>query len=173
MLVLESLVGLYRNIQRQLLHNYWSGHRLGLLWYWVVCFGNRDLSVIFETESRYCISDCFVDYDNYSISSKGFFSTVVDIMDIWVKFTHCSPFQFADSQNADVHSCHLLFDHFQFTLIHGPNILGFYAILFFTASDFTSITSHIHNRCCFRFGSISSFFLELFLHWSPVAYQTA
>ena len=23
---------------------------------------------------------------------------------------------------------------------------------------------------CFRFGSISSFFLELFLHWSPVAY---
>ena len=24
--------------------------------------------------------------------------------------------------------------------------------------------------CCFGFGSISSFFLELFLHWSPVAY---
>ena len=24
--------------------------------------------------------------------------------------------------------------------------------------------------CCFRFGAISSFFLELFLHWSPVAY---
>ena len=24
--------------------------------------------------------------------------------------------------------------------------------------------------CCFYFGSISSFFLELFLHWSPVAY---
>ena len=24
--------------------------------------------------------------------------------------------------------------------------------------------------CCFRFDSISSFFLELFLHWSPVAY---
>ena len=26
--------------------------------------------------------------------------------------------------------------------------------------------------CCFCFGSISSFFLELFLHWSPVAYLT-
>ena len=26
------------------------------------------------------------------------------------------------------------------------------------------------TRCCFCFGSISSFFLELFLHWSPVAY---
>ena len=24
--------------------------------------------------------------------------------------------------------------------------------------------------CCFHFGSISSLFLELFLHWSPVAY---
>ena len=24
--------------------------------------------------------------------------------------------------------------------------------------------------CCFTFGSISSFFLELFLHWSPIAY---
>ena len=34
---------------------------------------------------------------------------------------------------------------FQFTLTHGPNIPGSYAILFFTASDFTFITSHIHN----------------------------
>ena len=25
--------------------------------------------------------------------------------------------------------------------------------------------------CCFCFGSVSSFFLELFLHWSPVAYR--
>ena len=40
---------------------------------------------------------------------------------------------------------HLLLDHFQFTLIHGPNIPGSYAILFFTASDFISITNHIHN----------------------------
>ena len=24
--------------------------------------------------------------------------------------------------------------------------------------------------CCFPFGSVSSFFLELFLHWSPIAY---
>ena len=26
------------------------------------------------------------------------------------------------------------------------------------------------DECCFCFGSISSFFLELFLHWSPLAY---
>ena len=41
------------------------------------------------------------------------------------------------------------FDHFQFTLIHGPNIPGSYAILFSIASDFTSITSHIHNWVLF------------------------
>ena len=40
---------------------------------------------------------------------------------------------------------HLLFDHFQFALIHRPNIPGSYAVLPFTASDFTSITSHIPN----------------------------
>ena len=41
--------------------------------------------------------------------------------------------------------CHLLFDHFQFTLIHGPNIPGSYTILLLTASDFTSTTRDIHN----------------------------
>ena len=37
---------------------------------------NIDLSVIFQTASKYCISDCFVDYDVYSISSKWFLPTV-------------------------------------------------------------------------------------------------
>ena len=46
-------------------------------------------------------------------------------------------------------TCHLLFDHFQFTLIHGSNIPGSYALLFFTASDFTSINSHIHSWALF------------------------
>ena len=35
--------------------------------------------------------------------------------------------------------------HFQFALIHGPNIPHSYAILLFIASDFTFITGHIHN----------------------------
>ena len=52
---------------------------------------------------------------------------------------------------------HLLFDHFQFILIHGPNIPGSYAILFFTTLDFTSITSHIHNWTLFLLWSASSF----------------
>ena len=53
---------------------------------------------------------------------------------------------------------HLLFDHFQFALIHGPNIPGSYAILLFTALELASITSHIHLTL---FGSISHiFFLQ-------------
>ena len=49
----------------------------------------------------------------------------------------------------DIHSCHLLFDHFQFALIHGPDIPGSYTILLFTASDLASITSHSHNWVLF------------------------
>ena len=40
-LVLEGLIGLHRTIQLQLLQHYWLGHRLGLLWYWMVCLGNE------------------------------------------------------------------------------------------------------------------------------------
>ena len=46
-------------------------------------------------------------------------------------------------------TCHLLFDHFQFALIHWSNIPGSYAILLFTALDLASITSHIHNWLLF------------------------
>ena len=41
---------------------------------------NRDHSVISETVSKYCISDSFVNYYGYSVSSKGFLPTVVDII---------------------------------------------------------------------------------------------
>ena len=73
----------------------------------------------------------------------------------------------------DVHSCHLLFDHFQFALIHGPSIPGCYAILLFTALDLASITSHIHNWLLFLLwlhlfivsGVISP--SSLVAYWSP------
>ena len=51
-----------------------------------------------------------------------------------------------------VHFSSLILKILMFTLailIHGPNIPGSYAILFCTASDFTSITSHIHNWTLF------------------------
>ena len=38
-LVLKGLVGLHRTVQ--LLKHYWLGHRLGLLWYWMVFLGNE------------------------------------------------------------------------------------------------------------------------------------
>ena len=47
---------------------------------WFALETNRDYSVIFEIPSKYCISDTFVDCEGYSISSKGFLPTVVDIM---------------------------------------------------------------------------------------------
>ena len=47
---------------------------------WFALETNRDHSVVFEIASKYCISDSFVDFEGYSISSKGFLPTVVDIM---------------------------------------------------------------------------------------------
>ena len=41
---------------------------------------NRDHSVVYETASKYCILDSFVDCEGYSFSSKGFLPTIVDIM---------------------------------------------------------------------------------------------
>ena len=81
MLVLKGLVGLHRTVQLQLLQCYWLLHDLDYCDIeWFALEMNRDHSVIFETASKNCISDSFVDYDGYSISSKGFLPTVVDIM---------------------------------------------------------------------------------------------
>ena len=41
---------------------------------------NRDHSVLFELAPKYRMEDSLVDYEGYSISSKGFLPTVVDIM---------------------------------------------------------------------------------------------
>ena len=106
---------------------------------------NRDHSAIFETASKYCISDSFVDHYGYSIPSKGFLSTVVDITVIWV----IHPFQsilvrwFLEYRHSLLPSPVWPFP------IHEPNIPGSYAILLFTASDLASITSQIHNWVLF------------------------
>ena len=44
-LVLEGLVRYHRTVQHQLLQHYWLGHRLGLLWHWMVCLGNEQRSL--------------------------------------------------------------------------------------------------------------------------------
>ena len=79
MLVLEGLVDLHRTVQ--LLQHYWLGHSLDYCDIeWFALETNRDHSIVFEIASKYCISDSSVNYDGYSISSKGFLPTVVDIM---------------------------------------------------------------------------------------------
>ena len=47
---------------------------------WFALEMNRDHSVVFEIASKYCILNSLVDNDGYSISSKGFLPTVVDIV---------------------------------------------------------------------------------------------
>ena len=82
MLVLKGLVGLHKTVQLQLLTSV-TGQDIDLNYHdteWFTLETNRDYSVIFEIASKYCVSDSFVDHDGYSISSKGFLPTIVDIM---------------------------------------------------------------------------------------------
>ena len=85
-LVLAGLLDLHRIDQLQLLSasvvgaKSWISVMLnGLPWKWTEII----LSFL-RLQSKYCISESFVYYEDYSISSKGFFPTVVDIMVIWV-----------------------------------------------------------------------------------------
>ena len=81
MLVLEAIVGFHRTVQLQLFRV--SGRGIDLDYHdieWYALETNRDHFVIFEISSKYGILDSFVDYDGYSISSKGFLPAVVDIM---------------------------------------------------------------------------------------------
>ena len=81
MLVLEGLVGLHRTIQLQLLQRFGWGIDLDYCDIeWFALETDRDHSVIFEIAPKYCILDSFVNYEGYSIPSKGFLPTVVDIM---------------------------------------------------------------------------------------------
>ena len=81
MLVLEGLVGLHRTVHFQIFSI--TGWGIDFDYYeieWFASETNRVHSVVFEIAPKYCISDSFVDYEGYSISSKGFLPTVVDIM---------------------------------------------------------------------------------------------
>ena len=81
MLFIKGPGGLHKTIQLQLFSI--TGWGIGLDYHdieWFAFETNRDHFVILEIASKYCISGSFVDYDGYSISSKGFLPTVVDIM---------------------------------------------------------------------------------------------
>ena len=92
----------------------------GLPWKWteiILSFLKLHPSTAFRT---------LVDYEGYSISSKGFLPTVVDIMVIWIKFTHSHPFYF-------------FFNFFFFIPINFssliPNMLMFTLIICLTMSN--------------------------------------
>ena len=59
---------------------------------WFASEMKRDHSVIFETASKSCISNSYVDYEGFSISSEEFLPTIVSIMVISIKFAHFLPF---------------------------------------------------------------------------------
>ena len=131
---------------------------------------NRDHSVIFEIASQHCISDSFVDFDGYSISSKGFLPTIVDIMVIWVKLpipVHFSSLIPKTSMFTPAISCLTTFNLPWFMDLTFQVPMQYCSLQHWTLlpSPITSTTG-----LCFLFGFISSFFLELFLHSTPIAY---
>ena len=72
MLVLEGLVGLCKTVQFTFFSVTGQGIDLDYCDIeWFALETNRDHSVIFEIASKYCILDSFVNYEGYSISSKG------------------------------------------------------------------------------------------------------
>ena len=129
MLVLEVLECLHRNVQLQFVWHQWLGHRLGLLWCWMFCLGNKPRSFchFWDCTAFWALAD----YAGYSISSKGFLPTTLYIMVIWVKFAHPTVHFSSLIPQMLKFTLAILFDHFQFTLICGPNIPGLYVILFF------------------------------------------
>ena len=78
MLVLEGLVSLHRPGNFCFFSIGDWGIDLDVEWFALEM--NRDHSVVFEIAPKYCILDSFVDYEGYSIYSKGFLPTLVDIM---------------------------------------------------------------------------------------------
>ena len=81
-LVLDGLVGLHKTVQLQLLQHSWLRHRLGLLLNTIASLRNEQRSLCcLETAPKYTQAFwTLVDYEGYSISSKEFLPTVVDIM---------------------------------------------------------------------------------------------
>ena len=136
---------------------------------------NQDHSVIFEIAPKYCMSDSFVDCEGYSVSSKGFLLTVVDVMVLWIKFSHSRPFWFTYSWDVSVLFGHLLLDCIQFTLTVDLTFqvtVQHCSLLYQTLLSPPDTSTTV---CHFHFGPDTSFFLELLviaLHSSPAGYWT-
>ena len=137
----------------------------------MVCLGNEQRSFCHFwdcIQSKYCILDSFDDYDGYSISSKGILA----------------PQSWSSELNSPipVYFSLLIPKMLTFTLVipclTTSNLPWFIDLTFQVPVQYCSLQHWIlllspvisTAGYCFCFGSISSFFLELFLHWSPVVY---
>ena len=127
---------------------------------------NRDHSVL-RLHPSTCISDSFVDYDDYSMSSEGFLLTIVD--------------KWSSELNSPipVHFSSLIPKMLTFTLaiscLTTSNLPWFMDLRFQVPMQYCSLQHRnllpspvIHNWVLFLLW-LHLFFLELFLHWSPVA----
>ena len=137
---------------------------------WMVCLGNKLRSFCYFWDCTQVLHFglfCWL-WGLFHFCMR-FFTTVMDNGHL----SEIHPFQcifvpwFLKRQH---HCCHLLFDHFQYTLIHGPNTPGSYAILFFTAWTLLSPPDTFTTGHCFCFGSISSFLLVLFTVYTVILY---
>ena len=116
---------------------------------------------------KYFISDSLVDYDGYSISSKGFLPTVVDIWSselnspILVHFSSLTP--------------KMLMFTLAISCLTTSNLPWFVGLTFQVPLQHqTLLSSPVTPTAggCFHFGSASSFLLELFLCSSLAACWT-
>ena len=76
-LILESVIGLHRIGQFQLLLHQWLGHRLGLLWCWIPRSSCRLWD---STCTQVWHSGLLLTMREYSLSTEGLLPTVVDIL---------------------------------------------------------------------------------------------
>ena len=92
--ILEGLVGLHRTVQLQVLWHQSLRHRLGLLWYRMVCLGNEIILSFLRLHPSAAFWTLLL-----TMRATPFLilSTVLAIRVIWIKFTHSSPFYFTDS----------------------------------------------------------------------------
>ena len=137
---------------------------------WFALEMNRDPSVVLEITSKYCTLESFCWLWWLLHFFSGIPAIVVDIM----VFELNSPFP--------VHFSLLIPRMLTFTLaiscLTTSNLPWFMDLTFQVPIQYCSIQhwtlllSPVTSTtgCCFCFGSILSFFLELFLHWFPVAY---
>ena len=139
----------------------------------MTCLGNKWRSLCHFWDCTQVLHDSFIDYDGYSISSKVFLPTVVGIMVIWIKFTHWSILVhwFLNCQCLGMFS--LAFSCLTtFNLLWSMDLRFQVPMQYCSLQHWTLLPSPVTSTtgCCFCFGSVFSFFLELFLYFSPVAY---